>query len=67
MIKIKGHDGFIRDDASGAVINTNTNDYLKYKERRKKALEKEQELKELSQKVEALEKLIYELTGKHKD
>ena len=33
-IKIKGHEDFIRDAYSGAVINTNKQEYIKYKEKR---------------------------------
>ena len=65
MIKIKGHEGFIRDADSGAVINNNTEEFLKYKERRKKAKQKEEDFKSLSQKVETLEKLVHELTKQH--
>ena len=66
-IKIKGHDDFIRDAYSGAVINTNKDEFTKYKERRKLAKEKEQKFESLSQKVERLEKLVHELTRQHKD
>lgn len=66
-IKIKGHEDFIRDAYSGAVINTNKQEYIKYKERRKLAKEKEQKFESLSQKVERLEKLVHELTRQHKD
>ena len=61
-IKIKGHEDFIRDAYSGAVINTNKQEYIKYKERRRLAKEKEQKFESLSQKVERLEKLVHELT-----
>ena len=64
-IKIKGHEDFIRDAYSGAVINTNKQEYLKYKERRRLAKEKEQQFESLSQKVERLEKLVHELTKQH--
>jgi phosphopantetheine adenylyltransferase len=66
-IKIKGHEDFIRDAYSGAVINTNKQEYIKYKERRRLAKEKEQQFESLSQKVERLEKLVHELTRQHKD
>ena len=66
-IKIKGHEDFIRDAYSGAVINTNKQEYIKYKERRRLAKEKEQKFESLSQKVERLEKLVHELTRQHKD
>tara|TARA_B100001093_G_scaffold205307_1_gene197371 strand:+ start:4334 stop:4540 length:207 start_codon:yes stop_codon:yes gene_type:complete len=66
-IKIKGHNDFIRDANSGAVINTNKDEFTKYKERRKLAKEKEQEFKSLTQKVERLEKLVNEITRQHTD
>ena len=66
-IKIKGHEDFIRDAYSGAVINTNKQEYIKYKERRRLAKEKEQKFESLSQKVERLEKLVHELTRQHTD
>ena len=55
-MKIEGHENFIRDTHSGAVINTNTEEFLKYKERRKRAKQKEEEFNSLQQKVETLEK-----------
>lgn len=64
-MKIEGHENFIRDTHSGAVINTNTEEFLKYKERRKRAKQKEEEFNSLQQKVETLEKLVYELTRKN--
>jgi len=59
-MNIQGQPGFTRDAASGAVINNNREEYIKYKKRQNALREKDKEIDSLKQKVENLENLINE-------
>ena len=43
MIPVEGHLGLYRDEASGGIINCNTNEYNEYIRAKKNKLTKEQE------------------------
>lgn len=59
-MNIQGQPGFIRDASSGAVINNNREEYIKYKKRQDALREKDKEINSLKQKLENLEKLFNE-------
>ena len=61
MEKIKGHQGFVRDEHSGAIINNDKNSYQLYKERLKKSKEKEEKISRLEAEVADLKKFVREL------
>ena len=60
-MKIQGHDGFVRDEHTGAIINNDINSYQLYKERRKKSREKDKKIQDLQQQVDKLEATLNEV------
>lgn len=63
MIPIKGSD-FVRDEATGALININVNAFQQYKHRReqqKVQVQQEQEINDLKNEVAELKDLITKL------
>mgnify|MGYP003151214966 CR=1 FL=1 len=60
-MKIQGHDGFVRDERTGAIINNDVNSYKLYKERRKKSREKDKKIQDLQQQVDKLEATLNEV------
>jgi hypothetical protein len=63
-MKIKGHTGFVRDIHSGAVINNDRDEYLKYKKHREALRKKDKNIEILTNKVEKLENIVNELARK---
>ncbi len=65
--KIAGHDGYARDENSGAVININNNEIRAARERKLLRRQKEQEIVDLKNEVgeikNMLNKLIEKLDG----
>ena len=65
--KIAGHDGYARDENSGAVININNNEIRAARERKLLRRKKEQEIVDLKNEVgeikNMLNKLIEKLDG----
>jgi len=65
--KIAGHDGYARDESSGAVININSNEIRAARERKILRKQKEQEIVDLKNEVgeikNMLNKLIEKLDG----
>jgi len=70
MIPVEGHKNLARDPNTGAIINTNKNDFQKYVEQRR--IESEQrakidstaeELKEVKQEISEIKELLLKLTG----
>jgi hypothetical protein len=43
-LKVKGHDGLVRDPSSGAIINTSRSEYEQYMENLRIAEEREKEI-----------------------
>jgi len=66
-IKIEGHNGYVRDKKSGAVLNTNKSEIEAAKKRKQQRATKEQELDNLKNEVSdikiMLTKLIEKLDG----
>ena len=70
MIPVEGHKNLARDPNTGAIINTNKNDFQKYVEQRR--IESEQraqidstaeELKEVKPEISEIKELLLKLTG----
>ncbi len=66
-MKIKGHSGFVRDVHTGAVINNDKEEYLKYKKQREALRKKDKNIEILTNKVEKLENIVNELARKIKN
>ena len=66
-IKIEGHNGYVRDKKSGAVLNTNKSEIEAAKNRKQQRATKEQELDNLKNEVSdikiMLTKIIEKLDG----
>jgi|TARA_Y100000816_G_C25970507_1_gene506421 hypothetical protein len=66
-VKIEGHNGYVRDKKSGAVLNTNKSEIEAAKKRKQQRATKEQELDNLKNEVSdikiMLTKLIEKLDG----
>jgi hypothetical protein len=58
FVKVKDHDGLVRDTSSGAILNTNQADYNSYMTARSKAIEKEMQF---SQQIEELNNIREDL------
>lgn len=71
LVKIKDRDGLYRDMSSGAVINTNTAEYLNYMRKRNASNEVKnltqqntQEIKELKNDLAEIKQLLVALINK---
>lgn len=64
MLKVEGHNNLVRDEHSKALINTDTRAYNAALLRRKKNLEKENEIMELKSEVKELKNMIQTLLQK---
>ena len=66
-MKIEGHNGYVRDKKSGAVLNTNKSEIEAAKKRKQQRATKEQELDNLKNEVSdikiMLTKIIEKLDG----
>tara|TARA_B100000214_G_scaffold355727_1_gene313768 strand:+ start:2322 stop:2531 length:210 start_codon:yes stop_codon:yes gene_type:complete len=66
-VKIEGHNGYVRDKKSGAILNTNKSEIEAAKKRKQQRATKEQELDNLKNEVSdikiMLTKLIEKLDG----
>lgn len=63
FIKVKDHDGLVRDLSSGAILNTNSSDYENYVRARDKALEKEREFAKQAEELNNLKQDVSEIKG----
>ena len=65
--KVRGHDGFAKDDRTGAVININKDEIIAAKKRKLLRREKEQDFEDLKNEVgdikNMLNKIIEKLDG----
>ncbi len=61
FVKIQDSDSLVRDLSSGAVINTNTTDYLNYLARKNSSKDMKQQIKQNSDKIEKIESDISEI------
>lgn len=54
----KNEKDYVRDENTGAVLNTNMKAYLKYKQKKKEEEYKEQRLSSLEDKLDRIESLL---------
>ena len=64
MLKVEGHQNLVRDPHSRAIINTDTSAYQSALLRKRKYLEKEQEMIELKSEVNELKQMVQLLLEK---
>ena len=66
-IKIEGHEGYVKDEQSGAVLNTNKEEIEAAKKRKADRLNRDKELSDLKDEVsdikEMLTKIVEKLDG----
>jgi hypothetical protein len=60
-LKVKGHDGLVRDASNGAIINTNTAEYNRYLKQKQLAEEKRNQLDQVSKHSEEINNIKNEL------
>ena len=60
-VKVKGHTHLVRDLKSQAIINTDSNDYARYMERKAKQQKKDDEVRKVIREVNELKGEIREI------
>lgn len=60
-LKVKGHDGLVRDISNGAIINTNNAEYERYMKQKKAAQERQSQLDQVSKHTEDINNIKNEL------
>lgn len=50
-VKVKGHDNFVRDPRTNAIINTNKSEYTEYISRRESKVKEQEKIQTLEQDV----------------
>ena len=63
-VKIEGHNGYVRDKKSGAVLNTNKSEIEAAKKRKQQRATKEQELNNLKNEVSDIKIMLTKLIEK---
>jgi hypothetical protein len=61
FLKVKGHDGLVRDTSNGAIINNNRAEYERYMKQKKAAEERKIQLDQVSKHSEDINNLKNEL------
>lgn len=65
-LKIKDHEELVRDVETRAVLNTDLTSLQRYKARRQKLWEKDQEFQEMKTEISELKALLHQLIEKVK-
>lgn len=60
-IKVKGHEGLVRDSSTGAIINTSRSDYENYIEARDRAVNREIEISRQAEQINNLKQDVSEI------
>lgn len=63
-MKVKDHPGLVRDLNSGAILNINTEEIERARERKKLRKQKEQEFEDLKNEVSEIKELLLKLVEK---
>ena len=70
MLKVEGKEGLVKDPHSNTVLNTNREEYERYKSARKRNLElaetvkkQDEEIRTLNERFERLEKVVSRLSN----
>ena len=61
LIPVEGHDGFYRDPHTGAIINTDTNEFEKYVSKRKVLSDNQTRIEQTAKEVEEIKSEISEI------
>ena len=61
FLKVRGHEGLVKDTETGAILNINRNEIVKAKERKKLRRQKESEYQVMKQDVNDLKKDMNEI------
>jgi len=61
MIPVEGHSGLYRDEATGAIINCNENQYSEYLRFKETRINEKRELEQVKSEISELKKLVAEL------
>jgi hypothetical protein len=61
FLKVKGHDGLIRDTSNGAIINSNKSEYEKYLKHKQIADQRKLQLDKISEHSEEIQNIKTEL------
>ena len=64
MIPIKDNKNLFRDEKSGAVINTDTNGYSKYKKMKSNKKSQREELDRMKEDIEEIKLLLKQISSK---
>lgn len=62
--KVEGNEHLLKDETTGAVINTDKNSYLAYKRRRVVVRRQKTEIEVLQSEVQELRGMVQELLGR---
>jgi len=61
FIKVEGHDGLVRDPNTKAIINTNRDDYEKYKKQRETKLKEKEKVERIESDVNSIKNDLDEI------
>ena len=64
MLKVEGHEGLYRDPSSNAIINKNKKAWLRHKERRNAAKEKDARIESLESEISEMKDMLQMLLEK---
>ena len=64
MIPVEGHKNLLRDEKTGAIINTDTAGYRNYMSDKRRNSDKKAELNEMKSEIETLKSMLKELASK---
>ena len=65
MIRVEGHKHLYRDEKTGAIINTETTGYMRYKKMKNKKLKEKSEIDSLKSEIDTLKGLLNDLIQKN--
>jgi hypothetical protein len=65
LIKVEGYANLVRDNNSSAILNTNNDELLKHRARRKMMSNKDLQVNSLLDRVQSLENLVEKLLNNY--
>ena len=63
-VKVKGHEGYVRDEQSGAILNTNKEEIEAAKKRKADRLSRDKELSDLKNEVSDIKNMLTKIVEK---
>ena len=64
MIPVEGHKNLIRDEKTGAIINTDTAGYRNYMSDKRRNSDKQAEMDAMKEEIETLKSMLNDLASK---